>query len=47
MENLLLNLGVSKGIIKTIEWWSPTLEGIVVIIAIVIVVRIIKRKKNK
>ncbi|MBX4264951.1 hypothetical protein [Clostridium estertheticum] len=47
MENLLLNLGVSKGIVETIKWWSPTLTGIVVIIAIVIVVRIIKRKKNK
>ncbi|MBU3091218.1 hypothetical protein KPL35_03925 [Clostridium sp. CF011] len=47
MENFLLNLGVSKGIIQTIQWWSPALEGIVVIIAIVIVVGIIKHKKNK
>ncbi|MBW9150080.1 hypothetical protein K2F40_14045 [Clostridium sp. CM028] len=47
MENFLLNLGVSEGIIKTIQWWSPAFEGIGVIIAIVIVVRIIKHKKNK
>lgn len=47
MGNFLLNLGVSEGIIQTIKWWSPALGGIVAIIAIVIVVRIIERKKNK
>ena len=47
MEKFLLNLGVSEGIIKTIQWWSPALGGIVAIAAIVIVVKIIERKKNK
>ena len=28
MGNFLLDLGVSEGIIKTIQWWSPALEGL-------------------
>ncbi|MGH4126081.1 MAG: hypothetical protein ACREV6_24510 [Clostridium sp.] len=47
MEKFLSNLGVSEGIIQTIKWWSPLLGGIALIVAIIIVVMIIKHRKNK
>lgn len=46
MKDFLMKLGLSEGIAETILWWLPCLEVFAVIIAVVIIVKVIKKRRN-